>query len=300
MNLSTVEAFKWIRPKNGKVLTEEELQRLQETLAQMLSDVMAVSEELGIKPLMGGGSCLGAVRHQGFIPWDDDIDLNMTGADLEVFLPAFEKRFGDRYWVHTAQRTKGYGLTFPRILKKGTSVRTREDFHNDECGAFIDIFPIENTFDAKPLRTLHGVLCMGFGFLQSCRKFYRDRKELLAMCEGTEEGAKYAAVFRKKIAVGTLLAPIPLDVWTRWTSAVYGLCRRETGWVSVPSGKGHFFGELCRRETFFPVKEAVFGGTRVYVPADADAYLTRLYGEWKVPPEAGHVEKHVFFEPFKL
>ena len=164
MGLSTVDAFKHIRSEEALTLTDAQRKALQRTLNGMLSDL-----------------------DECFIPWDDDVDVNMPRADLEKFLVLFEKEYGDRYWVHSPQTTKGYGLTLSRILLKGTSVRTREDFQNEECGAFLDIFPIENTYDNKLLRRLHGLSCMAAGFAQSCSKFKRDRKELLRLASSIED-----------------------------------------------------------------------------------------------------------------
>ena len=207
MGLSTVDAFKHIRSEEALTLTDEQLKDLQRTLNGMLSDLDECCRRNGLTYVLGGGSCLGAVRHHGFIPWDDDVDVNMPRADLEKFLVLFEKEYGDRYWVHSPQTTKGYGLTLSRILLKGTSVRTREDFQNEECGAFLDIFPIENTYDNKLLRRLHGLSCMAAGFAQSCSKFKRDRKELLRLASSIEDPGErkhYLKIFRVKIALGCL------------------------------------------------------------------------------------------------
>lgn len=302
--LSTVDAFKKIRSDEALTLTDAQLKSLQKTLNGMLADLAQCCEKHGLSFVLGGGSCLGAVRHHGFIPWDDDVDVNMPREDLEQFVVFFAEEYGDRYWVHTPKATDGYGLTLSRILLKGTSVKTREDFRNKECGAFLDIFPIESTYDNALLRKLHGLDCMAAGFAQSCAKFKRDRRDLLRLVdsiEDPEERQHYRRVFRIKIALGFLMGWRSLDGWTRRCDRVYGRCRNpKSRYVTMPSGRGHFFRELYERKQILPGVPMAYEKRQYPVPADYDAYLTRLYGSYMEIPGADKREKHIFFAPFQL
>ncbi len=304
MGLSTVGIFKQIKPKNAVVLTPEELQQLQATLNGMLADMAECCRKHNITFLLGGGSCLGAVRHHGFIPWDDDVDVNMPREDHDRFVEIFKREYGDRYWVHTPQETENYGLTLSRILLKGTSVRTREDFQNKECGAFIDIFPIENTYDNVLLRRIHGIRCMAAGFLQSCAKFKRDAGELMELAECIEDPAEREQcrrIFRLKIRIGRLTAFRSFDGWTAHCDRVYRSCRESSSsYVTIPSGRGHFFRETYRREELLPPVSMAYENTFYPVAADYECYLTRLYGDYRRIPKESEREKHVFFAPFWL
>ena len=307
MGLSTVNAFKHIHSSEDGiiVLSGEQLRQLQRVLNGMLADVDACCRRHGLQYVLGGGSCLGAVRHHGFIPWDDDIDINMPRADYLQFIAQFREEYGDRYWIHTPQETTGYGLTLSRVLLKGTCVRTREDFHNhDECGAFIDIFVIENTYDNPVRRRLHGLGCMAMGLIQSCSKFWRDRKELTALAQAIEDPEERKSVlrtFRIKIALGTLTAFRSTDAWTKATDRMYARCREsDSRYVTIPSGKGHFFGELYLREQLLPGIPVDYDGSQRPVPPDCDGYLRRLYGDYRKLPTEEQKESHIFFAPFQL
>ena len=166
-SLSTFDLFKHLESGNTVSVSDEELKLMQEYLTEMLEDISTVCEENGFFYTLGGGSALGAVRHHGFIPWDDDVDVNMPRKDLAGFTARMEEKFPDKYWVRTPQKTDNYGLLMVQIRRKGTSVRTRDDYWNEECGLSIDVFPVENTYDNKLLRLVHEIGCYYYGFAVS-------------------------------------------------------------------------------------------------------------------------------------
>lgn len=294
MNLSTVNAFKHISSVECVCLNEKQLHQLQQVLLKILDDIVFVCEKYHINYFLGGGTALGAMRHQGFIPWDDDIDINMPRADYETFIPAFQKEYGKKYWVHTPEKTDNYGLLLARVRLKGTCVKTREDFFNDECGAFVDIFIIENTFNSKILRSVHGIGSLAFGLLLSCRKFYRDRKQLLLL---VKEAPELKKVFYIKILIGFFTAILSLNTWTHAANSWNAICKdTESIYVSGCAGRLHFFGELYFRKNFCTVKKALFEGRTLRVSQGVEEYLSHCYGNWKKAPEPSQREKHVVLE----
>ena len=279
-------------------LSAEELHSLQQTLLEILDDIDSVCRENGISYTLGGGSCLGAVRHQGFIPWDDDIDLNFSRREYTRFVPLFRQRFGWKYWIHTPENTENYPLLFARVRKKGTVVRTRDDFQNEECGAFVDIFIVENTFDGAVLRDFHGLACMATGLLLSCRKFYRDRRELLPLAAGDRALLR---AFRVKIALGFLLSWGSVTAWTRFAIRCSALCRNDSShYVTIPAGRKRFFGELYARADICETADCLYAGRQMKIPWNYEMYLTALYGDYRRIPEEKDREYHSFFGRIQL
>ena len=92
MNLSTSKLFKEQKYKNGIEITEDKLKKLKKILLEMLIDFDVVCEKNNLYYTLCGGTALGAVRHNGFIPWDDDVDIFMTRESYNKFLTIYEKK----------------------------------------------------------------------------------------------------------------------------------------------------------------------------------------------------------------
>lgn len=293
MKFSTVDAFKRIKFKNSVLLEGDLLRRYQLELLRIAEDIVSVCEEEKIIYHLTGGSALGAVRHGGFIPWDDDLDIDILGDDFDRFIIAFKKKYENKYQIH-AQNTKEAGMTINRIRLKNSIARGREDIGNEECGFWIDVMRIENTPDNVLLRHIHGFLCLLFGFMLSCRNFYKNRKLMLALAN---ENSSAKTVFKIKIAIGFMLSFMSVADLTLFTDKIYGLSKNENSkYVSVPSGRKHYFGELYLRSGFVDTVDMTFEGHKWKIPKDYDGYLKNMYNDYMRIPEENEIEKHIMLE----
>ena len=297
MGLSTFDAFKHLNAGDAVPLEGERLASLQRCLTSILDDILAVARDTGTRLILGGGTALGAARHRGFIPWDDDLDVNMPRADWPRFRDAFMARFGEKYAIFEPGAPKSYGLCFPRIRLRGTSFVTREDLVNPPAcpGVFVDVFLSESAPDNPVLRRLHGLGSLALGFLYSCRKAFAERRWHRKW--GLKGGA-----FRVKRIAGFFVAFASLGFWTRLWDWWNGLCRNESSrFVTYPVGRRHYFGELAPRAGLMPGEALDFEGRKCPCAASMKDYMTRLYGpDYMTPPPEEKRESHVVFRPFFL
>ncbi len=273
------------------MLSDEQLKKLQSVELDMLRDIVAVSNKYGINYGLSGGTALGAIRHGGFIPWDDDIDLNISRKDYEKLKKVIRKKFPDKYEICAPETKKGHGMSLAQMKKKGTIYQSFNEISKPDSGICIDFFILENTPDNPILRKLHGYLCLAVGYMLTCRKNYSDYPYLKEYIEGNEELKK--AVL-KKVNIGRLISWISLDRMAYLTYKVYRLCKNDNSkYVTIPSGRKHYFGEMALRSEMCQNTKIMFEDLETNLPEGIDNYMNRLYGDsyMEIPPEEKR-EKH--------
>ncbi len=292
MKLRTTDIFKKLYLKNPNliVLNNEQIKQLQTIIVNMADDIIGVLEEIGATYHLTGGSCLGAIRHQGFIPWDDDMDIDIARQDVKPFLEAFKAKYEAKYWVHTPYNEDNFCLPIIQIRLKDTVYKGVNDYLEEECGVPIDMAIMENTYDNAFLRKIHGIGSMLLGLIVSCRKFAQYKDFYLDLVKGLKEETK---IFKRKIFIGRLFSFFSLSHWIRLYDKWNQRCKNENSkYVVVPTGRKNFFGEIYEREKFFLMTEAIFLKRHWQVPKDYTYYLEKMYGDYQKLPPKEDIERH--------
>ncbi len=144
-----------------KDLNEEELKKLQKIELEMLIEIDRICKKNQIKYTLIGGSLLGAVRHKGFIPWDDDADVAMLREEYDRFVKACEVDLDtNRFYFQDMNVTEGYRWGYGKLRRKNTVfMREGQEHMPYEQGVFVDIFPGDSVPDNMFLRKLHTFHC---------------------------------------------------------------------------------------------------------------------------------------------
>lgn len=142
-------------------LTEDQLRRLRTIQVDMLLEVKRICNKHGIKYSLIGGSLLGAIRHKGYIPWDDDADIAMLRKDYEKFRVICEKELDqDKYYFQDDRNTEGYRWGYGKLRRKDTLfLRENQKHLNFGQEIFIDIFPLDYAPDSMFFRRIHAIYC---------------------------------------------------------------------------------------------------------------------------------------------
>lgn len=265
-------------------LTDSERKRLKETLLEIFKDISIVCEKNDLVYLLGGGSCLGAVRHKGFIPWDDDLDMMMPRKSYNKLAEYLMAAFPEKYFL----TGPGYSSDgkFLKVHKKGTIFESLFDNQND--GIEVDIFPIESIPKNRFSRIFHGMKLNFYSFIASCVKLLKN----------PSSADKYLMHFNKTMPMMFMRKTIGfLFSWKSYTCWILKFdeeASREfkSDFVSIPSGRKHYFGEIHKDDVFFPVTYGEFEGVKVPLPNDCETYLSRLYGDYMRVPNEEDREKH--------
>ncbi len=272
---------------------EEILSRLHELELLLVDEVVRICKRHGIPYFLAAGSMLGALRHEGFIPWDDDVDIGMLREDYERFLEVCEREIdGERFYLQTEEKEKYYPFGFAKLRLKGTNVA--ETFgvgakgKENGAGVYVDIFPFDTVpDDEKKRRRLY-------------RKYWFYRNLLFVKCgfgkaSQKKRGLRLVGAFLSRFfSVGFLKK--------RKRVLITGLRGEKTEFVVNADGGYGLEKETIRRCWVENTAEFRFEGRLLCGVSDAEAYLSYLYGDFrKLPPESErnhHGRLSVDFGPY--
>ncbi len=145
-------------------ISDEELREIQEIQLELISELDRICKKCGIKYNMVGGTMLGAIRHKGHIPWDDDADIGFLRSEYEKFRKACKTELDDtKFYMQDFRDTKGYRWGYGKLRRKGTEfIRLGQENMPYEQGIFIDLMPFDAVPDQAVARKIHFLKCFIF------------------------------------------------------------------------------------------------------------------------------------------
>ena len=254
------------------------MELLHKVDVDIVKEVVRICDKYGLKYYMLGGTMLGAIRHKGFIPWDDDIDLGMPRDEYEKFLELAELELPPHLKVVNYRNTPNYMYYITRVLDTETKV-IEERIGNDNkyTNASIDIFPIDGTPNNGFLRKIYFFRVLYHRALMSLcykdsidRKRKRSKKEkLLLWVMEKVPVEKLTTPYKQKCKIDKLLRKQPVK-GAKYIGNIMGAYRtREI----VPA---EYYGEGA----MYPFEDIQLRGLSMY-----DEYLTYTYGDYmQLPP----------------
>lgn len=272
--------------KELHVITIDERIHLQKHLRMMYSEIEKVCNRHGLKVCAGYGTVLGALRHHGFIPWDDDMDLLMPRNDYDELINRYAEELPEGIKIYAPNSKNGPITRFAKVVDTRTRFLEPGDTDDEKHGIFIDIFPLEGTSSKQLfIEVKHKITCLLMLIASSVLQYENSVKNDLykrLMCS-TSKGTK---VFKIRQYIGFIFHLINSTKWFNLID-VFTRCATVKSGYSVPVGganKKYF--KPIDSDLYFPVKRMKFDDIEIYVPNKSEIHCELEYGDWEsVPPE---------------
>lgn len=267
-----------------KELATQEFKNLQ---VEILMIVDQFCREKGIQYTVDGGTCIGAVRHKGYIPWDDDIDIAMTRPNYERFIHSFNG-YHNHLEVFAPELNWNYYAPYANVCDNRTFLDEGKNGHNGmEIGVKIDVFPID-------------------GVANDIKRYHKDKKRLALLwnilyIKRVSTNRSYHQTIGNYLLFlvkRALLAPFSY-------SSIQKVIKRLAS--KYPFEKATYVEDRiypqkhdirCSRKAFEEYDEFPFENIKVSILKGYDEYLTKIYGDYLTLPPADKRTAHHGFKSY--
>jgi lipopolysaccharide cholinephosphotransferase len=246
------------------------LRRLQLVELEILDEFVRLCDKNNLTYFFDGGTLLGAVRHKGFIPWDDDIDVGMSRADYDKLAEICKHEQPEGYFFQEGRTYKKYWHVYGKFRKNNTQkleINPPPFYPDEHRGINIDVFPFDVVSQSNSIRKIQSFFVTKIRFLLFEKRGY------------TSSGSFFHTIIKRFFA---LLLPFSfLHNLVRCVMKFkIGTCKNISCWGGVYG----YQKETYPIETIFPLSKLEFEGKQYCVPGNWDAYLTQCYGDYMTPP----------------
>ena len=252
---------------------EDVLGKIQKVTLYILLSFDKFCRERNLTYFVDSGTALGAVRHGGFIPWDDDIDVGMPRKDYERLLQLGHE-LPKELFLQTRDTDSSYKRNAAKLRLRGTFCQEAEDIIYNENGFFIDVFPFDNVPNNK--------------YIANFNVFFLGR--LHHLITSWWYGGNDSSTFHR-IVVKYFFKKIPKSFIEKLNDKFVELCRKgekyNTRYITSYYWSMTFdHSYLFDSNKMFPVQDILFEGSPVMIMKDYDYYLNKVYGDYmQLPPE---------------
>lgn len=271
---------------NNSIEQNPSLRKLQLCELQLLKYFQKICKEHNIKYFALGGTLLGAIRHKGFIPWDDDIDIGVPRPDYEKLCKILEKNSDDKIKFKTYKNNDSHIRYFGQLEDSSLKIVRNDKLNAEETFAWIDIFPLDPMPNNKVLRKIKVfyILILRALFRFSCFDKLVDVNK------------KNRPIHEKILVWIGLHTPIQKFLNTKKC-----LARMERALTSISYEKSNYlvnamgaykFREMFHKKYYGEGRMYPFEDTEICGPEDYDFVCKQLYGDYMKPPAQNDRNHH--------
>lgn len=269
----------------NEFMDQNTLEQLHKHELEIMDEFVKICNKYNLTYFLYGGTLLGAVRHKGFIPWDDDLDLAMPRKDYEKFIEVAKNELNSKFELDNYHTNKLCYLNFSKIRNKNTILV--QDFQKDNYegpkGIWIDIFPLDNAKKEE-------------GKLQSLRIIFIKAMRSIAHYKSNIYLGNNKIKLKK--VLGKIFGIIPLNTLLSIQDTLMKKnAKKETEYFISIASQYNYKKQTMKKDIFIPAKELEFEGRKYKVPNNYTYFLERIYGDYmKLPPK----EKRITHNPVEI
>ena len=265
---------------NSKEWDEETLNKLHKVHQELLDEFNKICKENKLTYFLIGGTYIGALRHSGFIPWDDDVDVGMPRSDYEKFIKLSSDKLNKKYYLDCFEKNDKYFFPFAK-LKKNNTIFDEEVLHHldNHKGIYIDIFPLDNVKENNFGLRLRAVMAKAITdtmlYKNKVKKLKNALHPAISFC---------FLIFSKKCLM-------------RMQKRIVTYCKDDNSKYMCDIAFGYGVNkEIIERSHVIPTRELPFAGKKYSCMHD-DTFLKNIYGDYmEIPPK----EKRKSHKPLKI
>lgn len=263
------------------------LRKLQLEELKILEEFIRICEKHKLRYYMLGGTLLGAIRHKGFIPWDDDVDVTMPREDYEIFLKLPENEYNPQFKLVTYENSEKYRYPWARIENENIKIINHSANIPREENAWIDVIPLDGFPDSAIKRFFHKIHL----------SFWWNLNQIVQYDELVDQKRKRSGLGKMAVKIAGAF---------KWINRIVGYktCLKHLNSILMkyPYNSdtkevinflaAYGFDETFLRESFAEIEKYDFEGRRINGPKGYDSVLRRIYGDYMDLPPIDQRNKH--------
>ncbi len=258
----------------------ELLERIHQVELEILGEIDRICRENDLHYYLFYGTLIGAIRHQGFIPWDEDLDVAMPRQDYERFLQIAPRALGEKFMLDDISTNPLYFNPFAKVRNKDTlfAIRSLQNYKGNQ-GLWIDIFPLD-TVRAKDQKIVAWRLALSH-LIRAAIRGHRGIGNLTAASLHTRLLCK-------------AIARLPDKMLWRWINRLHTSKNQDGGDCYVAYAEYPAARSVFPKALFQPARTGRFVGAEYPIPGESEQILTKIYGDFMQIPSK---ENQVTFYP---
>ena len=275
-------------------LSNDKVQHLKAILKDIIFDVHRVCEKYNVFYSAAFGTVLGAVRHQGFIPWDDDLDIYSDRKNFILLCKYLDIEYPNKYFYSIPGYVKHDPCRFGKIMLKNTKY-IEVDYAGCKKisrGIGIDVFLLDHIpnskfprFLAKQYNKFLSIAC------SSSFDFKYPSPIILEESKKSKELKKY---YNKRRFIGFFFSWLPIRWWVKLHVLSSKICKNSNFLCSKNSA--YSFKNIYDKSLFENMIDVKFEDIQIKIPKNYEAYLKKVYGDWRIIPKDADKQVHILVD----